>query len=154
VIQRGCGLLAGVAMVALQCMVVGGVLAGTFAPACGSNDQCHQAGMYCMVGLLDRCQYCGERSLLPAQTDPATGGTLNHAEAPDFVGFNLTALAEICADPSLYTGDLGHTPSSIVSWCKSSNSLGLSLPGTFLAHDKCRSQAKPASTRSTARWTR
>jgi hypothetical protein len=154
-------------MVALQCMVVVGVFAGTFAPACGSNDQCHQAGTYCAVGKSDRCQFCSTASgmhqvdLLPPQTDPATGGTLNDVNALDFAGFNLTAVAELCADPSLYTGDWktgrldDWTTPSIVSWCKSSNAaLGHLIPRTFLAHDKCRSQAKPVSTRSTARWTR
>jgi hypothetical protein len=127
-VQRGCGLLAGVAMVALQCLVVVGVITGTFFQACGSSDQCHQTGMYC--GADDRCSYCGGNPPLPLQTDPATGGALNDVHAPDFAGFNLTAVAEVCADPSMYTGDLtavvsqytdsfGHTASSIVSWCKS-----------------------------------
>ena len=41
----------------------------------------------------------------------------------DFGGFNLTAVAELCADPSLYVSgwiisDYKHTASSVVSWCK------------------------------------
>ena len=135
-VQRGCGLFAGVAMVALQCLAAIGVFAGTATPACGSSDQCHQAGTYCVVGADDRCHYCGWRSLddpLPPQTDPITGGTFNDPEAPDFAGFNLTAVAELCADPSLYTGDW-HTTSSIASWCKSGNdALDLSIPQPFLA---------------------
>jgi hypothetical protein len=134
VVQRGCaGLLAGVAMVALQCMAVMGVAYGTIRPACVSSDQCHQAGMYCVVGARDRCDYCGSNNgLLPLQTDPATGGALNDAEAADFAGYNLTAVAEICADPSMYTGDW-HTASSIVSWCKSGKMLWINLfiPGMF-----------------------
>jgi hypothetical protein len=125
VVLRGCGLLAGAAMVVLQCLVVVGVITGTGTPACGSSDQCHQAGMYCAIGANDRCMFCGAAPL-PPQTDPATGGVLNDVWALDFAGYNLTAVAELCADPSLYmggwqlaTGDVVHTVSSIVSWCKS-----------------------------------
>jgi hypothetical protein len=147
-------------MVVLQCMVAVGVALGTVFPACGSSDQCHQAGTYCMIGKYDRCSSCGDDHPLPPQIDPATGGALNNPDAPDFAGFNLTAVAQLCADPSLSVGDVGprgsgHVASSIVSWCKSDNaSLGLFIPGPFLAHDKCRSQARPAFIRSTARWTR
>jgi hypothetical protein len=127
-VQRGCGMLGGVAMVALQCMVVLGVLIGTVQPACGSSDQCLQAGTYCEVGAGDRCYYCGDQhNLLPPQTDPVTGGALNDPYALDFAGFNLTAVAELCANPSLYTGDWVsgsgdgrvYTVSSVVSWCES-----------------------------------
>jgi hypothetical protein len=166
-VQLGCGLFAGVAMVALQCMVVIAVFSG-ISPACGSSDQCPQAGMYCDVGAKDRCTFCGEDAPLPPQTDPATGGTLNNPYAPAFAGFNLTAVAELCTDPGLYKGDwvtsrdcntassICHTASTIVSWCKfGTASLAFFLiPGPFrLARDECRSQARPASTRSTARWT-
>jgi hypothetical protein len=54
----------------------------------------------------DHCHYCGypDGPPLPPQTDPTTGSTLNDAYAPDFAGYNLTAVAELCADPNLYTG--------------------------------------------------
>ena len=52
---------------------------------------------------------------LPQQTDPATGGTLNWAVAPDYVGFNLTLVAEVCAAP---TDRLGIPRASVVSWCE------------------------------------
>jgi hypothetical protein len=39
-LQRGCGLLAGAAMVALPSLGAVGVLVGTFQPACGTSDQC------------------------------------------------------------------------------------------------------------------
>ena len=123
-LQRGCGLLAGVAMVALQSLVAMGVLFGTFRPACGSNDQCPQAGTFCGVGEDDRCTFCGESPLQEwYKTDPATGGVLNDPWAPDFAGFNLTAVAELCAGPSVYAA-------LIVSWCKSGgdNALGRSIP--------------------------
>jgi hypothetical protein len=105
-------------MVTLQCMVVVGAVAGTSTPACGSSDQCHQAGTYCKVGVNNRCDFCGEDHPLPLQADPATGGGLNDPYAPGFAGFNITAVAELCADPSLYTSN-SYTVSSIMSWCKS-----------------------------------
>ena len=87
-------------MVVLQCLVVAAVQAG-ISPACGSNDQCPQAGTFCMVGAGDRCWFCGDNPPLPPQTDKATGGTLNDPLAADFAGFNLTAVVELCADPSV-----------------------------------------------------
>jgi hypothetical protein len=162
-VQRGGGLLAGVAMVALQCLVVLGVWLGSAIPVCSTSDQCPQAGTFCSVGVRDRCNACGTSQPLPPQTDPASGGTLNAASAPGFAGFNLTAVAELCAGPSLYAaGPMPDdwkwdyaTASSVVSWCKSGNAaLGLFILGALLAHDKCGPQARPASTRSTARWTR
>ena len=133
-------------MVAMQCMVVVGFVGGTAWPACGSSDQCHQAGMFCAVGTSDRCGTCGAYHPLPSQTDLATGGVLNAPWDPDFVGFNLTAVAELCAKPSSYAYKLGSarvayqrkgrqevelspTTSSIISWCKSSNdALDLFIP--------------------------
>jgi hypothetical protein len=46
-------------MVAMQCMVMVAVLSG-ISPACGSSDQCPQAGAYCKVGKKDRCWFCGD----------------------------------------------------------------------------------------------
>jgi hypothetical protein len=40
--------------------------------------------------------FCGENTLLSPQTDPATGGTLNDPLAPDFAGFDLTAVVRSC----------------------------------------------------------
>ena len=120
-------------MVALQCLVVVGVITGTLRSACGSSDQCPQAGTYCTNRDRghDRCSYCGY-SPLPEQTDPATGVVLNRSpNAPDFAGYNLTAVAELCAGLSLYAGELHDwvTTSSIVTWCKSGGGpLGRSIP--------------------------
>ena len=133
-LQRVCGMLTGVAMVALQSLVAAGVMYGTVIPACGSSDQCPQAGTFCSVGVNDRCDYCGHTPL-PKHTDPATGVTLNEPTAPNFAGFNLTAVAELCAGPSLYAGELqdrfsSRSTSSIVSWCKSGgdNAFGRLIP--------------------------
>jgi hypothetical protein len=120
-------------------MVVMGVWLGTGAPGCASSDQCPQAGTFCMVGAGDRCQYCGGNQPLPDETDPATGGTLNDPLAPDFAGFNLTAVAELCATGRRASGAMGefnmgdyHTASSITSWCKSGiDALDLSFPELF-----------------------
>jgi hypothetical protein len=129
-------------------MVALGVWAGNSTPSCGTSDQCHQAGTFCAVGVVDRCDYCGDDPSLPDQTDPITGGTLNDARAADFAGYNLTAVSELCADPTVYLslhtdGTARHgnwyppTVSSVVSWCKSGNaSLDLFIPGPLLAHDK------------------
>ena len=77
-----------------------------------------------MVGGNDRCGWCGGRVPLPRQTDPATGGTLNWAVAPDYVGFNLTLVAEVCAAPTDRLG-IGESKNerpfpraSVVSWCE------------------------------------
>jgi hypothetical protein len=121
-------------MVALQCLVVLGVAASTILPACGSSDQCHQAGTYCAVGVNDRCYYCGDTTPLPPQTDPATGGSLNDPYAPGFVGYNLTAVRELCADPSVAPPGEWATASSVMSWCKPGNdALDLFIPRAFLA---------------------
>jgi hypothetical protein len=131
-LQCTCGLLVGAAMVALQILVVIGVLIGTSVPACGSSDQCPQAGTYCQVGARDRCEYCGAAPL-PPQTDPTTGGVWNDPSAPDFAGFNLTAVAALCADPSMY----GDFPAGVVSWCKSpgGDAPGRLATGRFLVRN-------------------
>jgi hypothetical protein len=127
-VQRGCGMLAGVAMVALQCMVVHAVLIGTAWPVCGTSDQCHQVGTFCAVGQGDRCTYCGDTTPLPDQTDLATGGTLNDPEALDFAGFNHTAVAELCADPHVSPGpvpDRASIPLVIARWNSSNDALAI-----------------------------
>jgi hypothetical protein len=122
-------------MVALQCLVVMGVDVGTILPACGTSDQCHQAGTYCSVGSLDRCAFCGNDHALPLQTDPATGGALNDALAPDFAGYNLTAVTQLCADPRLahdYSAGRWSGVSSVISWCKFGNgAVDRFTPGAF-----------------------
>ena len=51
-----------------------------------------------------RCHWCGYKDgrPLPPQTDPATGGALNDPYAADVAGYNLTAVAELGADPVPY----------------------------------------------------
>lgn len=113
----------------LQCTVVAGVLVGTVIASCLNSDQC-AAGTYCHIGgssasqLQSRCFFCGQNAPLPAQVDPATGGTLNDGGAAtlsDFAGYNLTGVAEVCAQPSLGTGHASfgtHGELAVVSWCE------------------------------------
>eukprot|EP01047_Picozoa_sp_COSAG01_P015683 COSAG01_NODE_789_length_13572_cov_322.875158_2_plen_313_part_00 len=124
VMRRAGSLVLSALMVLMQCMAVMGVLWGTINPACASSDQCAQKGMYCKVGRVNRCEYCGGGAPLLRQTDPATGGTLNWAPAPDYAGFNLTLVAEVCAAPTDRLGTDGfgaEVPfprASVFSWCE------------------------------------
>ena len=117
VMRRAGSLVLSMLMVLMQCMVAMSVAVGTAAPACESSNQCAQKGTYCLVGRSDRCDYCGGTVPLPQQTDPATGGTLNWAVAPDYVGFNLTLVAEVCAAPtdSVWGPD---DRAAVVSYCE------------------------------------
>jgi len=122
-LRRAGSLALSALMVLMQCMVAMAVLAGTAAPACASSDQCAQKGTWCWVGGLDRCDYCGGAVPLPQQADPATGGTLNWAAAPDYAGFNLTLVAEVCAAPTDRLGINGELEllfphAAVVSWCE------------------------------------
>jgi hypothetical protein len=104
-------------------MVAVGVATGTISSSCASNDQCEQ-GRYCSVGGRGRCHYCGSDVPLPQQTDPATGGTLNWAEAENNAGFNATLVAETCADPADRRGTQGDgvewtfPREAVQSWCE------------------------------------
>eukprot|EP01043_Picozoa_sp_COSAG02_P040537 COSAG02_NODE_3290_length_6997_cov_20.105973_2_plen_302_part_00 len=114
-------------MVLMQCMVAIGVVVGTILPVCASSDQCAQKGTYCRVlpaGRQDRCVYCGDVVPLPRQIDPATGGTLNWAYAPDYASFNLPLVAEVCAAPTDRLGingfgnQISFPRASVVSYCE------------------------------------
>jgi hypothetical protein len=113
--------LAGLAIVGLQSAVAVGVVMGTVSPSCISSDQC-AAGTFCAVGGAQRCWYCGENAPLPAQIDPATGGTLNDAYATNFASYNLTGVAEVCADPSLSVMQVSlgthQDTADATSWCE------------------------------------
>jgi hypothetical protein len=121
---RAWSLMISVLMVFGQSMVAVGVFIGTELPACSSSDQCGQKGTYCD----DRndgagaCTFCGSAAPLPEQTDPRTGGTLNYAQAPDYAGFNLTLVAEVCADTTggPETVSIHGLPVSraLTSWCE------------------------------------
>ena len=124
-LRRAGSLVLSALMVLMQCMVAAGVFTGTANPACASSDQCAQKGTYCLVGGgIDRCVYCGGDVPLPRQTDPATGGTLNEAAAPDYAGFNLTLVAEVCAAPTDRLGvdgggiEKSFTRAAVVSYCE------------------------------------
>lgn len=122
----------GVLMVLAQSAATIGILTGTVAQACGSTDQCRQAGQYCQVGGMDRCQFCGSMVPMPLQIEPMTGAILN---APftkqggvygggQFGGFNASLAAEICAHPAARMGNNGagddwpFTRAGVASWCE------------------------------------
>eukprot|EP01043_Picozoa_sp_COSAG02_P050278 COSAG02_NODE_5151_length_4588_cov_2.905324_2_plen_369_part_00 len=85
----------GYAQVLLALATAVGVAAGVVNPTCLDNDGCYAKGSFCWVGGSQRCQYCGQLSILQTQVD-AGGGVLNEAYHPDFVGYNETGVAEAC----------------------------------------------------------
>jgi hypothetical protein len=90
--------LGSVLMVLMQTVTAIGVCLSTVLPSCSSSAQCREssAGTYCTVPDRNRCDFCGRHVPLEIQFDPATGGTLNWAEHREFVGMNLTLVAEVC----------------------------------------------------------
>lgn len=84
-------------MVFAQCATVVAVIVGTWTPACLTNDQCG-SGMFCSVGVSDRCQYCGSHAPGIVQYGE-NGETYNAVFDGRFAGFNSSFVAELCADP-------------------------------------------------------
>jgi hypothetical protein len=85
----------------MQCTAAFGVLVGTVAPSCTTNDECalHE-GTFCEAGSEQRCSMCSNgMALFPKQVDERTGLVLNRPDDPRFGGFNVTAVAEMCAVP-------------------------------------------------------
>ena len=121
--RRWWALAVGALMVLGQTMVAIGMAMGTLSPTCETNDMCAQAGTYCAVGSTNRCNYCGMDIPLPQQVDLETGKILNRP-MQDFGGWNKTAIAETCADPSLGKGIVGDvadgvfTFAGVKSWCE------------------------------------
>ena len=92
------------AMVLLQSATAVGVLMGTMFPSCATSEQCG-AGTWCMVGMKNRCDFCGWGIYSPVGDD---------------IG-NLTLVAEVCTLP--YTeavnegGDVMPNTTA-ASWCE------------------------------------
>lgn len=92
---------AGVVIVLLQVISVGSIMVNTFHPSCNTNSQCTISGMYC--GFYGRsrvnrqCAFCGEGAPLDFELD-GRGGVLNAPQDPDFVGWNMTRVAELCTN--------------------------------------------------------
>lgn len=122
-------------MVLMQTLTAMGVLWGVVLPSCSDNEQCAEghAGTYCSIGVSgmgnsasrNRCDFCGR--WVPLEIEfPTTGGTMNWAEDPQFVGFNLTLVAEVCVTFPLGrrgTGGNGGNewtfpPAAVASWCE------------------------------------
>lgn len=137
--------IVGILMVLGQCIAAMAVFWGTFQPACLTSDHCDD-GLYCARGrettAAKRCAYCGAETPLMLETEglcslPPTAvrgkftvadpgcTTRNNVADPNFVGFNLTAVADVCATPYVaHEGLLGgglpsYYPSDVVaSWCE------------------------------------
>lgn len=115
--RRWNAMLGGVLMVIAQCMAVVGLFVGTFIPSCMSNDQCEQKGTFCWLGRTDRCDKCGSATPLVVETG------VNDPDAADFVGFNTTAVAEICRNPvdvvQINNGGFEdiYPRAAVASWC-------------------------------------
>lgn len=105
----------GVVMVLFQAMAAWAIGAGAVQPACANNDMC-DSGQW--------CAYCGADEPLQVQTD-TEGGKYNWAQEPGFVGFNHTAVQELCANPVVSDGlDFNgalvvYQPEGVRSWCDS-----------------------------------
>eukprot|EP01046_Picozoa_sp_COSAG06_P019483 COSAG06_NODE_1393_length_9596_cov_47.877014_3_plen_282_part_00 len=89
-------------MVLIQSATVVSIFMGSLMPACQDDDMCER-GTFCEVDLIRRCQQCGATIPLPIQTDDA-GNTYNYYREPDFIGYNDTGLAELCANPVVTPG--------------------------------------------------
>ena len=94
------------AMVLLQSATAVGVMIGTIAPSCATSDQCG-AGMYCQVGVNDRCWYCG--------WGPVENNDIG----------NLTRVAEVCTLPYVERvgldgggNDIAFPDTAVASWCE------------------------------------
>eukprot|EP01052_Picozoa_sp_SAG31_P042750 SAG31_NODE_6887_length_1860_cov_1.349801_2_plen_397_part_00 len=92
---------AGVLIVLLQVISVGSIMVNTFHPSCNTNAQCTISGMYCGFygpGRVNRqCAFCGEGAPLDFELD-GSGGVLNAPQDPDFIGWNMTRVTELCAN--------------------------------------------------------
>ena len=116
-------LIAGATMVLGQFMTAMSIISGIVFVACKTDDMCGD-GEYCAAET--RCFYCGGEVPLPIQNQPGdSGGTLNWARDPDFRGFNLTAVREVCALPIRpATGlsssglELAFSPELVAAWCR------------------------------------
>jgi hypothetical protein len=129
--------LGSLVMVLTQCMATIAVWVGTFFPSCASSAHCGM-GTWCRQ---ERCAYCGDTVplLLEVGADCEFGlnryggqstkadaacSTRNWARDPNFVGFNQSAVAGLCAAPSGSDGlggrgDAEFFPrADVASWCE------------------------------------
>eukprot|EP01051_Picozoa_sp_SAG22_P000366 SAG22_NODE_9_length_35992_cov_37.278104_5_plen_401_part_00 len=137
-------------MVLMQTVTAVGVCWGVVLPSCSSSEQCRErgaTGTYCGDAAGNsRCDFCGrwvplEIDFPPGTPDvderrfvgggtrrdnfPPAGGTMNWAEDAEFVGFNLTLVAEVCAAPTERRGTRGsgdnkamYSAATVASWCE------------------------------------
>jgi hypothetical protein len=108
----------GCVMVWFQCVTVWAVLMGAVVPSCVTQDQCRQ-GTFC-IGI---CDWCGEEVPLMPETDVATGEVYNDPDDARFIGFNMTAVGELCENPRPAESTDGakmsvsYSKAEVISWC-------------------------------------
>ena len=120
-----------VIIVFAQCATAAGILTSIFWPACIFSDQCI-TGMYCEIGMRNRCRYCGNSAPLPMENaiDAETGQavTYNQAEDLEYAGFNLTAVADLCSSAAVGVNQeaklilmkldtFDRSVESVIEWC-------------------------------------
>jgi hypothetical protein len=144
--------LASALMVLMQTVTAMGVCWGVVLPSCSTSEQCQEghAGTYCSVRDRSRCDFCGrwvpleiefQAEMSQAVTDlcrladgkerlemiecDTASGTMNWAEDPEFIGFNRTLVAEVCAAPASRRGTRGngdnnavYLAATVASWCE------------------------------------
>ena len=119
-------LIASAVMVLTQTLTSFGACFGAVLVSCSDSNQCREghAGTYCSVGGRDNCDFCGR--WVPLEIEfPSTGGTMNWAEDAEFIGFNLSLVAEVCSNPAARRGTRGNGDNKIIypatvvaSWCE------------------------------------
>lgn len=125
---------AAVLMVVGQVIVASGVQNGTVNPSCRDSDQCMQ-GTMCHSD--NMCEYCGEGRItiqtagtctfrddgqfrsygIQTVEDPACM-SYNYPNDPNFVGYNLSFVAEVCASPHIVPPDGWWLVEDTVTWCE------------------------------------
>ena len=103
-----------------QLVTVTAVFVGLSAKTCPTNDLCTQRGTFCSP--LDRCIFCGSNGPLGLEVGP-DGKEYNWALAERYAGFNSTAVAVVCANPTQrvgidgYGNDLQFSAPKVTAWC-------------------------------------
>jgi hypothetical protein len=121
-------LAVGYSVVLVQAGTASQLFWGSTNPSYKHNDYC-DLGFYCGELLNSargqrQCFGCGTSPPILMQTD-VDGNTYNKFNDPNFVGYNTTALAMLCADPvpsdgvsSITSGVFEHSLDGVVAFCE------------------------------------